>query len=95
MYFDRLIRLYTSKKNPYNKIYYYKGGEFMDDLMEVDLLGENASELINRLSRQLEHSRDLNDLFTTFVDIDKLDIPEEVKNIIKTKIQICKDDKEQ
>ena len=57
----------------------------MDDLMEVDLLGENASELINRLSRQLEHSRDLNDLFTTFVDIDKLDIPEEVKNKIHDK----------
>ncbi len=57
-------------------------------------MGENASEMINKLSRQLEHARDLNDLFTTFVDIDKLQIPEEVKKIIKTKIQICQDDKE-
>jgi len=62
--------------------------------MEVDLLGENASEMINKLSRQLEHSRDLNDLFITFVDIESLDIPKEVKNLISTKIQICKDDKE-
>lgn len=61
---------------------------------EVDSMGENASEMINKLSRQLEHSRDLNDLFITFVDIDKLDIPEEVKTLIKTKIQVCKDDKE-
>ena len=62
--------------------------------MEVDLLGENASEMINKLSRQLEHSRDLNDLFITFVDIESLDIPKEVKNLIATKIQVCKDDKE-
>ncbi len=62
--------------------------------MEVDNMGENASEMINKLSRQLEHSRDLNDLFITFVDIDKLDVSEEVKKIIKTKIQVCKDDKE-
>ena len=63
--------------------------------MEVDLLGENASEMINKLSRQLEHSRDLNDLFITFVDVDKLEIPNEVKDLIKTKMQVCKDDKEQ
>lgn len=62
--------------------------------MEVDLLGENASEMINKLSRQLEHARDLNDLFVRFVDIDNLEVPEEVKAIIKTKMQICKDDKE-
>ena len=62
--------------------------------MEIDLLGENASEMINKLSRQLEHSRDLNDLFITFVDIESLDIPKEVKNLIATKIQVCKDDKE-
>ena len=62
--------------------------------MEVDNMGENASEMINKLSRQLEHARDLNDLFITFVDIDKLDVSEEVKKIIKTKIQVCKDDKE-
>jgi len=62
--------------------------------MEVDLLGENASEMINKLSRQLEHSRDLNDLFITFVDTESLDIPKEVKNLIATKIQVCKDDKE-
>ena len=61
---------------------------------EVDNMGENASEMINKLSRHLEHSRDLNDLLITFVDIDKLDIPEEVKTLIKTKIQVCKDDKE-
>ena len=61
---------------------------------EVDSMGENASEMINKLSRQLEHSRDLNDLLITFVDIDKLDIPEEVKTLIRTKIQVCKDDKE-
>lgn len=63
--------------------------------MEVDNLGENASEMINKLSRQLEHSRDLNDLFISFVDIDTLNIPQEVKDIIKTKIQVCRDDKEQ
>lgn len=57
-------------------------------------MGENASEMINKLSRHLEHSRDLNDLFTTFVNIDDLNIPEEVKNLIRTKIQVCQDDKE-
>lgn len=57
-------------------------------------MGENASEMINKLSRHLEHSRDLNDLFTTFVNIDDLDIPVEVKNLIRTKIQVCQDDKE-
>ncbi len=57
-------------------------------------MGENASEMINKLSRQLEHARDLNDLFLTFVNVDELDIPEEVKGLIKTKIQVCKDDKE-
>lgn len=57
-------------------------------------MGENASEMINKLSRQLEHSRDLNDLFVTFVDIDKLEVPEEIKKLIKTKIQVCQDDKE-
>ena len=30
-------------------------------------MGENASEMINKLSRHLEHARDLNDLFATFV----------------------------
>ena len=62
--------------------------------MECDNMGENASEMINKLSRHLEHARDLNDLFTTFVDIDTLAIPEEIKNLIKTKIQVCKDDKD-
>ena len=66
----------------------------MDDCMEVDLMGENASEMINKLSRQLEHSRDLNDLFVTFVDVDKLEVSEDVKKLIKTKIQVCQDDKE-
>ena len=31
---------------------------------DIDYMGENASEMINKLSRQLEHSRDLNELFT-------------------------------
>lgn len=62
--------------------------------MEVDFMGENASEMINKLSRQLEHARDLNDLLLTFVDVEGLDIPEEVKGLIRTKVQICKDDKE-
>lgn len=57
-------------------------------------MGENASEMINKLSRQLEHARDLNDLFTTFVNVDDLQIPDEVKMLIKTKIQVCQDDKE-
>lgn len=57
-------------------------------------MGENASEMINKLSRHLEHSRDLNELFTMFVNIDDLDIPVEVKNLIRTKIQVCQDDKE-
>ena len=55
---------------------------------------DNASEMINKLSRQLEHFRDLNDLFMTFVDIDQLQIPDEVKKIIRTKMQVCQDDKE-
>lgn len=61
---------------------------------DIESMGENASEMINKLSRQLEHSRDLNDLFLTFVNVDNLNIPEEVKKLIKTKIQICQDDKE-
>ena len=61
---------------------------------DINNMGENASEMINKLSRQLEHSRDLNDLFINFVNIDKLNIPEEVKKLIKTKVQICQDDKE-
>lgn len=61
---------------------------------DIERLGENASEMINRLSRQLEHSRDLVDLFITFVDIDALNISEDIKGLIKTKIQVCKDDKE-
>ena len=60
---------------------------------DIERMGENASEMINKLSRQLEHARDLNDLLTRFVDIDKLDISYEVKELIKEKIQICKDDK--
>ncbi len=61
---------------------------------DIEELGENASELINKLSRQLEHARDLNDLFVKFVKIDNLDISDDVKGLIKEKIQICKDDKE-
>ena len=61
---------------------------------DIERMGENASEMINKLSRHLEHARDLNDLFTSFVNIDELVIPEEVKKLIKTKIQICQDDKE-
>ncbi|MCI5995755.1 MAG: hypothetical protein MRZ45_07405 [Blautia sp.] len=61
---------------------------------DIENMGENASEMINRLSRHLEHARDLNELFITFVDIDKLDTPQEVKKLIRTKIQICRDDKE-
>lgn len=61
---------------------------------DIDYMGENASEVINKLSRQLEHSRDLNELFITFIDIDGLDIPEEVKKLIRIKMQVCQDDKE-
>lgn len=50
--------------------------------------------MINKLSRHLEHSRDLNELFIMFVNIDELDIPVEVRNLIKTKILVCQDDKE-
>ena len=60
---------------------------------DIEKLGENASEMINKLSRQLEHARDLNDLLTRFINIDTLDIPKEIKELIKEKIQICKDDK--
>ena len=60
---------------------------------DIEKLGENASEMINKLSRQLEHARDLNDLFTRFVNIDDLDLPNEIKDLMKEKIQICKDDK--
>jgi hypothetical protein len=61
---------------------------------DIENMGENASEMINKLSRHLEHSRDLNDLLITFVNIDELAIPEEVKKLIHTKIQVCQDDKE-
>ena len=69
---------------------YIIGGSNMED---IERMGENASEMINKLSRQLEHSRDLNDLFVRFVDIDNLELPKEIKELIKEKIQICKDDK--
>ena len=46
---------------------------------DINNMGENASEMINKLSRQLEHARDLNDLFVRFVKVDELNIPEEVK----------------
>lgn len=62
--------------------------------MKIDLLDENASEMINKLSRQLEHSRELNNLYERFIDIDKLNIPEEIKELIKIKIQVYKNDKE-
>ena len=61
---------------------------------DIERLGENASEMINKLSRHLEHARDLNDLFVTFVDLEALEVPKEIKDLIRTKIQICKDDKE-
>lgn len=61
---------------------------------EVDDIDENACEMINKLSRQLERSRALNDLFVTFVDIEKLELSDDVKRLIKTKIQVCQDDKE-
>ena len=60
---------------------------------DIEKLGENASEMINKLSRQLEHARDLNDLFTRFVNVDDLELPSEIKDLIKEKIQICRDDK--
>lgn len=60
---------------------------------DIDRMGENASEMINRLSRQLEHARELNDLLIRFIDIDKLEVPKEIKDLIKEKIQICEDDK--
>ena len=60
---------------------------------DIEKLGENASEMINKLSRQLEHSRDLNDLFLRFVNIDDLKISNEVKELIKEKVQVYKSDK--
>ena len=60
---------------------------------DIEKLGENASEMINKLSRQLEHARDLNDLFVRFVKIDELNIPEEVKELIREKIFVCDEDK--
>ncbi|MBR6528151.1 MAG: hypothetical protein IKT45_09465 [Lachnospiraceae bacterium] len=61
---------------------------------DIERMGENASEMINKLSRHLEHARDLNDLFIAFVDLEQLEVPKEIKDLIRTKIQICKDDKE-
>ena len=61
---------------------------------DIERLGENASEVINKLSRHLERSRDLNDLFIRFVDIDKLDVSEDVKMLIKGKVLACQEDKE-
>jgi len=62
---------------------------------DINNVGENASEMINKLSRQLEHARDLNDLFVRFVKIDELDIPEEVKELIREKLFVCDEDKKQ
>ncbi len=61
---------------------------------DIERMGENASEMINKLSRHLEHARDLNDLFIAFVNLEQLEVPKEIKDLIRTKIQICKDDKE-
>ena len=60
-----------------------------------ECMGENSSEMINKLSRQLEHSRELNDLFIRFVELDDLEVPKEVKELILERIQIYKNDKEQ
>ena len=60
---------------------------------DIERMGENASEMINRLSRHLEHARELNDLLIRFIDIDNLEVPKEIKDLIKEKIQICEDDK--
>lgn len=62
---------------------------------DINNMGENASEMINKLSRQLEHARDLNDLFVRFVKVDELNIPEEVKELIREKILVCDEDKKQ
>ena len=62
---------------------------------DINNMGENASEMINKLSRQLEHARDLNDLFARFVKIDELNIPEEVKDLIREKMLVCDEDKKQ
>lgn len=61
---------------------------------DINSLSENASEMINKLSRHLEHSRDLNDLFTKFVNLDEIDMPQAIRELIREKIQICRDDKE-
>ena len=63
--------------------------------MEYCEMGENSNEMINKLTRQLEHSRDLNDLFLKFVDVENLNVPNEIKELIKEKAQVCKTDKEQ
>ena len=62
---------------------------------DINNMGENASEMINKLSRQLEHARDLNDLFSRFVKIDELNVPEEVKDLIREKQLVCEEDKKQ
>lgn len=56
---------------------------------DIEKLGENASEMINKLSRQLEHARDLNDLFTRFINVDDLDLPSEIKDLIKEKYRFA------
>lgn len=56
---------------------------------DIEKLGENASEMINKLSRQLEHARDLNDLFSRFINVDDLDLPSEIKDLIKEKYRFA------
>ncbi len=58
-------------------------------------MGENESELINRLSRQLERARELADLYIKFLDYEKTDLPPEVKEIFKDKITRYSNDKEE
>ena len=60
----------------------------MEDLINM---GENASEMINKLSRKLEHSRELNNLFIKFLwkaAKDKVNLPEELIDLIEEKISI-------
>ncbi len=61
---------------------------------DIEKLGENASEMINKLSKRLERSQDLNSLFIKFVDVDSLPVPNEIKELLREKIAICQADKE-
>ncbi|MBO5487777.1 MAG: hypothetical protein J5988_12785 [Eubacterium sp.] len=60
----------------------------------IDEMGENASEMINKLSRQLEHARNVADMLLMNMsdDFESIDIKD--KKLLNEYISVYKADKE-